>query len=162
MLSLSGINLIKFIVVAGLAIWNSLESVGLIKDFTGAQKMVGRIMNMEMIEEKPTVRTALMNRRISQPLLHKAGAAALVLFNLFTAILLFAAIYGLASAGWPETVNESFLLWANYGTALFLCMSFSLSFVGLWFAYYIKQSDLMITHFAMIILGMATAIVINI
>ncbi|MGD8165413.1 DUF2165 family protein [Pantoea sp. FN0307] len=161
MLELSGINLIKFVVVAGLAFWSFLEGVGLIQDFTGAQKMVGKIMNMELIETSPVVQTSLINRRVSGSFWHKACAIILILFNFITATLLFVSLYSVAYSGWTVTGNEDFLIWANYGMALFLFMSFALSFVGLWFAYYIKQNDLMITHFVLIVFGITAATLIN-
>ncbi|GKW44199.1 hypothetical protein PEC301879_40570 [Pectobacterium carotovorum subsp. carotovorum] len=92
MLALSGVNVIKVIIVSGLALWNLLEGIGLVKDFTGAQKMVGRIMNMEMIEAPPAVPTNLMSRRINYPFLHKLGAVILIVFNFTCALLLFIAV----------------------------------------------------------------------
>lgn len=161
MMMLSGVALIKFVTVLGLAIWNLLEFWGLVKDFVGAQKMVGRIMNMELIEMPPLVQTHLMSRRVGKELWHKAGVCMLLLMNLAVALLLFTALYGFFSGEADASGNPLFLLWANYGLALFVLMGFGLSFVGLWFAYYIKQGDLMITHFVLIVLGMVSAGLIN-
>ncbi|KEY40325.1 DUF2165 family protein [Pantoea agglomerans] len=161
MLTLSGINVIKVIVISGLALWNLLEGLGLVKDFTGAQKMVGRIMNMEMIEAPPAVPTNLITRRVGHPFWHKSGAAVLVLFNFSCALLLLIAVSNIFREAFSPAGIESFIEWGNYGLAVFITMGFSLSFVGLWFAYYIKQSELMITHFLLIILGVVVAGFIN-
>lgn len=161
MLTLGGINVIKVIIISGLALWNLLEGIGLVKDFTGAQKMVGRIMNMEMIEAPPAVPTNLITRRVGHPFWHKLGAAVLILFNFACALLLFIALSNIIREAFRPAGIESFVEWSNYGLAVFITMSFFLSFVGLWFAYYIKQGELMITHFLLIILGVVAAGFIN-
>ncbi|UYA60761.1 hypothetical protein NAL19_2653 [Pectobacterium sp. F1-1] len=161
MLMLSGVNVIKVVIVSGLALWNLLEGIGLVKDFTSAQKMVGRIMNMEMIEAPPAVPTTLMNRRLGHPFWHKAGAVVLILFNFSCALLLFIAVSGTIRAEFIPGSIDLFIEWSNYGLAVFILMGFSLSLVGLWFAYYIKQCELMITHFVLIILGIVAAGFIN-
>ncbi|WFQ79988.1 DUF2165 family protein [Xenorhabdus sp. SF857] len=159
---LSGISLIKLVVVLGLAIWSLLESWGLIRDFTGAKKMVGRIMNMESIEMPPIIPTKLLSRRITREWCHWAGAVILIAFNLISSFLLFISVYYFFDTNIiDEFISNRFLTWANYGVSVFIGMGFLLSFVGIWFAYYIKQSDLMLIHFTLIILGVVSAIVIN-
>ncbi|KAA1195697.1 DUF2165 family protein [Photorhabdus heterorhabditis] len=162
MIMLSGITLIKLVVVLGLAVWNLLESWGLIRDFVGTKRMVGRIMNMELLEEPPVIPTKLLNRRIASEWCHWASTVVLIAFNLVSSLLLFIAVYYFFEIGMVENTDQNrFLLWANYGIAVFISMSFVLSFVGLWFAYYIKQSDLMLVHFVLMILGVVSAVVIN-
>ncbi|MDX7986907.1 DUF2165 domain-containing protein [Xenorhabdus sp. 12] len=162
MVTLSGINLIKLVVVLGLAIWTFLESWGLLKDFVGAKRTVGRTMNMIPLEEKPIIPTKLLSRRVSNEWFHWLGTVALIAFNIIASLLLFIAVYYFFEAIMVENIpQDKFLLWANYGIAMFIGMSFTLSLTGLWFAYYIKQSDLMIAHFTLIILGILSAVLIN-
>ncbi|WP_119343972.1 DUF2165 family protein [Facilibium subflavum] len=162
MIILSGITLAKLVIVMGLAIWSLLESLGLIKDFSGAKRIVGRIMNMEPIEEPPLVPTKLLNRRIANSFWHQSSTIILILLNLSSSLLLFISIYYFFDAAMLGKIDQTgFLLWANYGIAMFISMGFLLSFMGLWFAYYIKQIDLMIVHFVLIILGIISAVVIN-
>ncbi|CDL80736.1 DUF2165 family protein [Xenorhabdus szentirmaii] len=162
MITLSGITLIKLVVVLGLAIWCLLESWGLIRDFIGSKRAIGRIMNMELLEEEPVTPTKLLNRRISNEWCHWVSTVVFIAFNLVSSLLLFIAVYYFFEGGMIENRAQSqFLLWANYGIAMFIGMSFALSYVGLWFAYYVKQSDLMLVHFVLMTLGVVSAVIVN-
>ncbi|KHD28268.1 hypothetical protein LH67_11960 [Xenorhabdus nematophila] len=117
---------------------------------------------MELLEEDPVIPTTLLSRRIANEWCHWIGTVVLIAFNLTSSLLLFISAYYFFEGGIMEKISPNkFLLWANYGISVFISMSFTLSFVGLWFAYYIKQSDLMLVHFVLIVLGVVSAIIIN-
>ncbi|MCG7500102.1 DUF2165 family protein [Vibrio sp. Of7-15] len=162
MFNLTGLDIIKVTIISGIAVWCFIESWGVIKDYLGAKRLVSKVMNMELIQEPPMVPTKLLHRRVSNEILHHISTVTLIFFNATASLILFLALYNFVFGDVSISLKRlEFIELANYGLSVFITMGFLLSSGGVWFAYYIKHFELMITHFLLIILGISSSIIIN-
>lgn len=151
----------KLVPMGGLAIWLSIIVLNNARNFTGGAASIGLMMSMRLFEDPPVIQTPLLSRRVTSPSWHKAVFGLVLAIETLVALALWAASFALlgtlnGSVGAAEATNA-----ANLALASFLTLVFVMAWGGAWFVYYIKQESAQITHLALLCVGLAAVVVVN-
>ncbi len=153
--------LFKFVLAGGLALWLTLGFFNNVMAFGAGVAAIGRLMNMQMFEQPPAIQHPLLSRRTDKPILHLVVYSFVTLIEGVAAALFWYAVFGLGgalSAG--ADVGEA-VARANLALSALAFMCFIMLLGGGWFAYHIGQEGMQLTHFTLIGLSVAGAIVMN-
>lgn len=162
MTQLTSLLLFKTVLLSGLALWLSVVVLNNLTAFRGGVFSVGSMMTMQLFDQAPAISTPLLSRRVTSEGWHRLVYGFVVTVEIAVAFLLvYAALTFLgAYLGYADTAAA--MGYANLALAGFVAMGLIMLTGGAWFAYYIRQEGAQITHFALIGLGLAAGLVINI
>ncbi len=158
---LASLLLFKLVFVVGLALWVAVISINNVTAFRGGVASVGAMMSMQMFDQTPAIDSPLLKRRVTSPAWHRLICGFVVVVEWLVAILLCYAAIGIASAvlGYLDVTDA--MLRANLALAAFLAMGFIMLLGGAWFACYIRQEGMQITHLSLIGIGIVGALIMN-
>ena len=161
MTQLSTLLPLKTVLLSGLALWLCVVVLNNLTAFRSGVFSVGSLMAMQLFDESPAIRSPLLSRRVTSKAWHRAVYGFVVAIECVVAALLVRAAVamvtvwiGLGDAGGATAC-------ANVAIAGFVAMALIMLVGGAWFAYYIRQESTQITHFALIGLGIASGIIVN-
>lgn len=161
MTALTSLFLFKLVFICGLALWLAVVSINNLTAFRGGVASVGALMGMQMFDQAPAIDTPLLKRRVVSPGWHRLVYGFVVAIELAVVILLGYAALGFVGAMFGTLDVADAILRANLALIGFVAMGFVMLLGGAWFAYYIRQEGMQITHLVLIGVGMIGALVIN-
>lgn len=144
------------VVVFGFAVWASIAVVNNIQDFKGSAYAVGGTMSMGLLDEHPSVPTPLKRRRLSNPLWSRFAVALIAALQLGVAVLLWASGAFFVVA---ELDIAKALATLGFAGLTGLCFMFLLG--GTWFAYWIRQDVLQLTHIGLLATSLAAIVMMQ-
>jgi len=162
MTPLASLLLVKLVFICGLALWLAVVSLNNMTAFRGGAASVGALMSMRLFDQDPAIDSPLLKRRVLSPGWHRFVYSAVVALELAVAILLARAAFSFALAILGALDVAQAILRANLALSGVLALGFVMLLGGAWFAYYIRQEGMQITHLMLIGLGAVGALLINI
>lgn len=161
MTQLTSLLLIKAILLCGLGLWLAIIVLNNIIAFRNGVFSIGLLMGMRLFDQEPPIHTPLLSRRVANALWHRAVFSFVLVVEAATMLLLLAAALmffgGLADISQVATA----ISWANVALTAFISLSLIMLLGGAWFAYYIRQEAMQITHFVLVGLGVAATLLVN-
>jgi predicted small integral membrane protein len=152
----SAIVVSQAIVTFGFALWASIAFINNIRDFKGSAFAVGGTMGMVLLDEHPAIPTPLKSRRVTHALWPRIAVAIVALLQLVIAVLLWAGgVMFLCAA--PDMAKA--LAISGFAGLSGLCFIFLLS--GMWFAYWIRQDILQLTHIGLLVVSIAAILLMR-
>jgi len=161
MTQLTSLLLIKVVLLSGLALWLAIIVLNNVVAFRNGVFSIGLLMRMQLFDQEPAIRTPLLSRRVNGALWHRAVFSFVLLLEVATMLLLAAAAFMFFGALLGISADPTAVIWANLAFAAFIALSLVMLLGGAWFAYYIRQDTLQITHFILIGLGVAGTLLVN-
>ena len=147
MSSFTAIWLFLSVQALGLALWLTLAALNNRRDFAGAAAAVGATMAMLPLTQEPRIPTPLLSRAQRAPGLHRAALGLLLLMQMAGAALAWAGCYMLLIQGDLASARP----WLNGALAAMSACLLAMHLSGLWFAYWIRQDTLQLTHIALLL-----------
>lgn len=161
MTQLTSLLLIKAVLLSGLALWLAIVVLNNVVAFRNGVFSIGLLMRMQLFDQEPAIRTPLLSRRVNGALWHRAVFSFVLLLEVATMLLLAAAALMFFGALLGISAGPTAVIWANLAFAAFIALSLVMLLGGAWFANYIRQDTLQITHFILIGLGVAGTLLVN-
>ncbi|WP_457580852.1 DUF2165 family protein [Ensifer canadensis] len=161
MTELTSLLLIKAVLLSGLALWLAIIVLNNVVAFRNGVFSIGLLMGMQLFDQEPPIRTQLLSRRVKNALWHRAVFSFVLATEVVTMLLLARAalIFTGTLFGLPDTAGA--VVSANLALAAFIALGLIMLTGGAWFAYYIRQESMQITHFILIGLGVAGTLLVN-
>ena len=147
MSSFTAIWLFLSVQALGLALWLTLAALNNRHDFAGAAAAVGATMAMLPLTQEPRIPTPLLSRAQQAPGLHRAALGLLLVMQTAGAALAWAGCYMLLIQGDLASARP----WLNGALAAMSACLLAMHLSGLWFAYWIRQDTLQLTHIALLL-----------
>lgn len=141
----------------GLALWLTIAVVDNFRAFNEIAKAVGLTMSMSRLRQVPIVGSILLERAVESEFLNRSVTLLLLLSKLLASLTCWIGLYKLVMDGGLESA----LPWLNTSLSLFSILLFSMHLAGLWFAYWIREGELQLTHLALLILLLHTFFLFN-
>lgn len=161
MTQLTSLLLIKAVLFSGIALWLAVIVANNIIAFRNGVYAIGLLMGMQLFDQGPPIRTPLLSRRVKSAFWHRAVFSVVLTMEVVTMVLMVGAAI-LFFAGFAGDSNgAAAILWANLALAAFISLSVVMLVGGAWFAYYIRQETMQITHFILIGLGVVGTLLVN-
>jgi predicted small integral membrane protein len=158
----TSVLLFKIALLAGLSLWITIAVLNNIVAFGNGVVAVGRLMSMQPLRQEPVINTPLLARSVESTSWHKIAYAMALVIEIFTALLLWLATIMMAGVAIGSIERAGAVAVANIALAAFTCMIFFFTLGGTWFAYYLRQEGLQISHFTMISVGIGAMILLNV
>lgn len=152
---------VKFVLIGGLAAWLGVASLNGARNVPGGTAGIGVLMSMRRFDEAPAIQTPLLSRRVMSAAWHKAIFLFVLTVEIAAAALLWAATAALFGALLGAVGATTAVAVANAAVAGLLVFLFVLLLGGTWFAYHARQETSQLTHFALIGVATAAAVVVN-
>jgi predicted small integral membrane protein len=157
----ASLALFKLILIAGLTSWMTLAAFNNLVAFRGGAFAVGTIMAMQLFKQPPVIDTPLQSRAIEKESWHRGSFAIIVVLEIAVAVLLWCATILFARSVFGDADPAAALAYVNRALCALLALLMFFMVGGTWFAYYIKQETLEISHVAMIAVIVVAAILFN-
>lgn len=151
----------KLALIGGLAVWLSIIVLNNFRNFAGGALSIGTMMSMRLFDEPPVIQTPLLSRRVTSPFWHKAVMGFVLVVELLVAVALWVACIAMLGALCGMVGAAEVQYSVNFALAGFLMLCFILAWGGAWFVYYVKQESAQIAHFALLGVGIAATILVN-
>lgn len=161
MAQLTSLLLIKALLLSGLALWLAIVVINNVVAFRNGVFSIGLLMRMQLFDQEPAIRTPLLSRRVNNAQWHRAVFSFVLVLEVATMLLLAAAALMFFGTLLGISVGPAAVIWANLAFAAFIALGLVMLVGGAWFAYYIRQDTLQITHFVLIGLGVAGTLLVN-
>jgi predicted small integral membrane protein len=155
------VDLIRLIVIGGIAAWMTLAVFNNVVGFRGGVAAIGNLMRMQQLRQPPTRDSPLLSRAVEREAWHRAVFTLTLLLEIATAVLLWWATVMVAAATYGGVDYAAALKIVNPALAGLGALLFFFMLGGTWFAYYIHQELLNVSHVAWIVLVVAAAILFN-
>lgn len=141
----------------GLSAWCCLAAINNLQAFRGSQGAVGATMSMAPLREAPRIDTPLLARAIASGTVHRLALLLVLLLQLLAA--------GAGIIGSVELIAfggmDAALPWLNIALSSASAFLFTMHLGGLWFAYWMRQEALQLTHLVLLIWTLATFALFN-
>lgn len=160
MTQLTSLALFKTVLLSGLALWLVVIVVNNVIAFRNGVRSIGALMGMQLFDQNPAIDSPLLSRRVKSASWHQAVYVFILLIEVAVAVLLIRAAFayiGVLAGG----TDIDAVQWANLALSAFVAMAMVMLLGGAWFAYYIRQEGTQITHFVLIGIGVASAVLMN-
>lgn len=151
------IHLFQLVNALGMTTWLSIAALNNVHGFFGAAGAVGATMAMTPLRQAPTIATPLLARAISSPSLHRAALLLVLALQILAAVTCAIGSYHLAIDGGLMAARP----WLNLALSGLAVSLFAMHLGGLWFAYWIRQEGLQLTHIALLIWTLAAFLLFN-
>ncbi|MGJ7902092.1 DUF2165 family protein [Lysobacter sp. 1R34A] len=149
--------LFKLVFIAGLALWLSVVAFNNLIAFRNGVFALASIMRMAPFEQAPAIQTPLLSRRVEEASWHRAAFCVVLGAELVAAVLLWATVAALA--GLAASADATVL--ANLALTALMATSFLMAVGGSWFAYYVRQDNLQLTHFVLVAVSVLGLLAVN-
>lgn len=141
----------------GLAVWLSLCVVNNARAFAGSASAVGATMSMAPLRQPPAIDTPLLSRAIGSQVLHRAALVVVLALQTVAAAACWTGCWQLLVVGDLGAARP----WLNLGLSAFTAFLLAMHLGGLWFAYWIRQEGLQLTHIALLVWAVAAFFLFN-
>jgi predicted small integral membrane protein len=159
--AVTSLLLIRLVVIGGLALWMTLAVINNIRGFRGGVAAIGQLMGMKQLRQPPTNESPLLSRAVEAERWHRLVFGLTVVFEAGCAALLWCATVLVAGSALGSAAPDQALVMVNLALAAFIALLFFFMLGGTWFAYYIHQELLNVSHVAWIAAAIAAAILFN-
>jgi predicted small integral membrane protein len=160
---LLGLLSLQAVVCLGLGAWSLLAALNNARGFGASVAAVARTLTMAPLQDPPRIATPFDGRALG-PAWGQCMARLVVLATLLVqaaaGTCLVAAGLGFAGVPAPAAPAAPALL-ANAGLALLSLVWLAMLVGGLWFAYWIRQELLQLTHLALLIVCLLAALLLR-
>lgn len=154
----TSIWLFQVVFAIGLANWLSIAVINNLRAFRASAWAVGNTMAMTPLTQEPRVDIPLSTRAISSLTLHRLALLIVIILQIIAAVACWLGSYQLALAGNLQAARP--LL--NLALCSFAAFIFAMHLGGLWFAYWIRQGELQLTHLGLLLLVMSAFFLFNV
>lgn len=137
--------LAQAVIIFGFALWATIATANNLRDFKGSAFVIGATMSMSLLDEHPMVATPLKRRRITNPVWSRLAVALIAAIQLCIAILLWT-----STAFFVFGEPQSARILATLGLVGLIGLCFIFLLGGMWFAYWIRQDVLQLTHIGLL------------
>ncbi|MGF6174526.1 DUF2165 family protein [Ensifer sp. 4252] len=161
MTELTSLLLIKAVLFCGLALWLAVIVLNNVVAFRNGVFAIGLLMGMQLFDQEPPIRTPLLSRRVKNSVWHRLIFSLVLVMEVATMLLLAWAAAMLIGTLFGLSNGAAAIIWANLALAAFIALSLIMLLGGAWFAYYIRQESMQITHFILIGIGLAGTLLVN-
>lgn len=141
----------------GFALWLSIALINNLHGFASSVKAVGATLSMAPLRQPPVVDIPLLSRALVSPTLHRLALAVIVVLQLVAVLAVWLGCYLLLLGGGLEAARP----WLNLAPSMTLASLFAMLLGGLWFAYWIRQEGLQLTHLMLVIWVLLNFLVLN-
>ena len=112
---------------------------------------------MTPLSQDPRIDIPLLTRAISSPALHRLALMLVILLQIIAAVTCWLGSYQLVVAGDLTAARA----WLNLALCSFAAFIFAMHLGGLWFAYWIRQGELQLTHISLLLWVLAAFFLFN-
>lgn len=126
----------------GLSLWLSIVLINNLQAFRSSVGAVGATMAMLPLRASPAIEIPLLARAVSAPRWHQLALIVVVLLQLAAALAAWVGSYHLIAGDGLLIARP----WLNLALSAFSGFIFAMLLSGLWFAYWIRQEGLQLTH----------------
>ncbi|MFM9923096.1 DUF2165 family protein [Variovorax sp. H27-G14] len=141
----------------GFAVWLSIAAINNCRCFAASAAAVGGTMSMALLRTAPAVETPLLARAIASTAVHRAALLMVLALQIAAALACwvgsFELFFGAGLAGARP--------WLNMALSAFAAFLFAMHVGGIWFAYWIRQETLQLTHLSLLMWVMAAFFLFN-
>jgi predicted small integral membrane protein len=153
----TSIWLFQVVFAIGLANWFSIAAINNVCAFRASAWAVGNTMAMTPLSQDPRIDIPLLTRAISSPALHRLALMLVILLQIIAAVTCWLGSYQLVVAGDLTAARA----WLNLALCSFAAFIFAMHLGGLWFAYWIRQGELQLTHISLLLWVLAAFFLFN-
>jgi Predicted small integral membrane protein (DUF2165) len=153
--------LFKLLLTAGLALWLTVIVINNTIAFANGVAALGVLMGMQLLDQAPAIETPLRARSVTAKVWHRLVFGFVVLIEVVVGLLLWYAAIGFAGALFGGSDIAAAIIRGNLALAAFAALAFILMLGGSWFAYYIRQEGVQITHFLLVVVAICGIILMN-
>lgn len=153
----TSIWLFQLVHAIGLAIWLSIAAINNLQAFRTSVWAVGNTMTMAPLTQEPRIDIPLLTRAISSDALHRVALLLVIILQIIAAFACWLGSYQLAVAGDLLAARA----WLNLALCSFAAFIFAMHLGGLWFAYWIRQGELQLTHISLLLWVLAAFFLFN-
>lgn len=161
MTQLTSLLLIKAVLFSGLGLWLAIIVLNNTVAFRNGVFSIGLLMSMRLFDQEPPIRTPLLSRRVANAFWHRTVFGFVLIVEVATMLLLVGAALMFFGALAGVSDGAAAIVGANLALAAFIAFGMIMLLGGAWFAYYIRQETMQVTHFIVIGLGVAGTLLVN-
>jgi predicted small integral membrane protein len=158
----SSLLVFKLVLTTGLALWMTTIVVNNLTAFRSGVLAIGGLMSMQLFDQEPAIKSPLLARRIESHVWHRLTYTLVLIVQTIVGLLLWSAAVAFAGVLFGAVDVADATIRANLALVAFLTLGFVLALGGAWFAYYVRQEGMQITHFVLIVIAIAAAAIVNI
>ena len=151
------VHVFQLVNALGMTTWLSIAALNNVHGFFGAVGAVGTTMSMTPLRQAPAIDTPLLARAIRSPALHRMALLLVLALQIIAAVTCAVGSYHLAIGGGLMAARP----WLNLALSSLAASLFAMHLGGLWFAYWIRQEGLQLTHIALLIWTLAAFFLFN-
>ncbi len=157
MTATSSVWVFQMVHSVGLSVWCCLAAINNLQGFRGSQDAVGATMSMAPLREAPRIATPLLARAIASGTVHRMALLLVLALQMLAAVAGIIGSHALITTGRMDAA----LPWLNLALSCAAAFLFAMHLGGLWFAYWIRQEALQLTHLALLIWTLAAFALFN-
>ena len=151
------VHVFQLVNALGMTTWLSIAALNNVHGFFGAVGAVGTTMSMTPLRQAPAIDTPLLARAIRSPALHRMALLLVLALQIIAAVTCAVGSYHLAIGGGLMAARP----WLNLALSSLAASLFAMHLGGLWFAYWIRQEALQLTHLVLLIWTLAAFALFN-
>ncbi|MFV3370940.1 DUF2165 family protein [Pseudomonas sp. NY15435] len=141
----------------GFSLWLSIALINNLHAFPSSAAAVGATMAMAHLRQPPAIDFPLLARALTSPVLHRVALIVVVLLQALAALAAWTGCYELLLGAGLDAARP----WLNLALSAALAFLFAMLLGGLWFAYWIRQEGLQLTHLVLVIWVLLNFLVLN-
>lgn len=141
----------------GLSAWLSIAVINNLQAFAGSAGAVGATLSMAPLKQAPAIATPLLARAIASPLLARFAMLTVLALQIVAAGAGWTGAYALVVKGDLALARPAL----NLAMSSFAAFLFAMHLGGMWFAYWIRQEGLQLTHIALLVWSVAAFLLFN-
>lgn len=153
--------LFKVVLVCGLALLCLVFSINNIKGFGGAAAEVARTFSMNALQQPPRIDIAMSGRAVHSAIWPRLSLFIVLALQIVATFAFFMSLALFISSAIHGGVDHAGVSAANFGLSMLSISWFLMIIGGTWFAYWIRQELLHLTHLIYLGLTIAAAIALN-
>ncbi|MFC7287446.1 DUF2165 family protein [Herminiimonas glaciei] len=142
---------------AGLSIWLSIAVINNLQAFHASVAAVGGTMAMAPFRQEPRIDIPLLTRAIDSVTLHRLAMLLVLALQILASVSGWIGSYELLAADGLPGARP----WLNLALCSFAAFIFAMHLGGLWFAYWIRQGELQLTHISLLLWVLAAFFLFN-
>lgn len=151
----------KLVMTLGLAVWASISVINNIQAFAASAAAIARTMSMEALDQSPRIATPLRTRALRRRAWSIASLLVILSLQASGAIALILAVLNIGRSLLLGTSAAEGLAMATAGLSALTAAWLVMLCGGLWFAYWIRQEGLQLTHLTLLAVTLASVIVLH-
>lgn len=140
-------ELFLWVNLVALAMWLTIAVINNVHAFNESVAAINRTTSMELIQTAPRIVTVFSERALTSPAWAKLALAGVLVMQALACLALWAGI----AIHLSGSSKAAALVWVNCGLTVTTAFVLAMLIAGNWFAYWIRQSDLQLTHIALLL-----------